>query len=138
MKKIIVFILMFLSILLFSQTKQELTQELDNFFAKEQVSIEEFIKKFDSGLSFNLQDDTLIIYNTFSKTSYERSLEVSKLLNFIEFYTEDYEIQAKDLKVNFIIYSFNDNNVIVITKEFLIKYFLTNSRERFELIGSLL
>lgn len=138
MKKIIVFILILFSTLLFAQTKQELTEQLNAFFVEERiVKIEEFIKRFDNSLSFNLQNDTLIIYDTFSETSYERFFEVSRLLNFVRFYLEDFKIQPEDLEINFIIYSFNNSNVVTITKEFLIKYYLANSKEQIELIGNL-
>ena len=138
MKKIIVFILILFSTLLFAQTKQELTEQLDNFFVEEPIiEMEEFIKKFDSSLSFNLRGDALIIYDTFSETSYERFFEVSRILNFIEFYLEDFKIQPEDLEINFIIYSFNNSYVITITKEFLIEYYSANPKEQVELMGSL-
>lgn len=138
MKKIVFFILILFSTLLFAQTKQELTEQLDTFFIEDQiVEMEEFIKKFDSSLSFNLQSDALIIYDTFSKTSYERFFEISKLLNFVEFYIEDFKIHPEDLEINFIIYSFNNNIVIVITKEFLVEYYSANRKEQIELMGNL-
>lgn len=146
MKKILIsLLLIILGLFLFGQDsadkyiEQDLNQKLNSFFIESNKELDTFIKSLSPRLVVELNNKLLKINDAYSESIYEYSFEISKILNYIKFYMEDYGISTKDLSLDVIFYIVDKRKTFIeIPKDFLIEYYLSDYKKQNFMIGQLL